>query len=664
MEQTNSKITNAHLSKKAFVYIRQSTPRQVLENNESTMRQYNLKQKLVDLGWPPEQVRVIDQDLGKSGAGSKDREGFQMLVAEVSNGFAGAVACLECSRLSRDSEDWIRLMKFCAYTNTLLIDADGVYDPNNFNDSLLLGLKGTMSEAELHFLKERMRGGLMSKAGRGELRTPIPIGYVHDGGQVIKDPDIEVQKAVELVFEVFRRQGSASRVVAHFRDSHLKFPRKPGCGFGNGAAEWIALDYCAALRLLHNPFYAGTYYYGRSQIVWSPEGKRPVKMPCEEWHASIRDHHEPYISYDEYENNERTIAGNRLDTKGKNNGSPPREGPSLLQGLVYCGKCGRSMRVNYQFYGGRLAPVYRCEHELYKYRERLCQSIQGLLIDEKISELLLERLTDETIKQATNVQKELDGRQSETLVFFKMRVSKCEYEADLARKRYMNVDPENRLVALNLEAAWNRSLKELDDAGNEYAKQAAAVEAARKERDYSLMEDLPQNFRKAFMSDDVSYRDKKRIVRHLIEDVTLLKAEQKILIQIRFKGGTSQVIEMDAPINSFKKMTTDEAVIKFIDKAAESHCDHEIADLLNDEGYKSGRGDIFSRDTVRGLMSLYSIPSKKKRYISRGYVSAKVKAATMGVSHAYLCQLIQSGKYHGEYVVVNKKNEILFPPGV
>jgi len=660
MYRDNSKITSAHLARKGVVYLRQSTPRQVRENSESTLRQYNLADKLIDLGWPPEHVQVIDQDLGTSGADSS-RTGFQTLVADVSNGLVGAVACLECSRLSRDSEDWIRLTKFCAFTNTLLIDADGVYDPNNFNDRLLLGLKGTMNEAELHILQGRMRDALISKAERGELRRPLPIGYVYDGKQAIKDPDIEIQKAVETVFEVFRRQGAACRVVEHYRSNRLKFPRKCGCGYYNGDIEWLPLDYGTTLRLLHNPFYAGVYYYGRTQTVWTPKRKKPQRMPVEDWHAIVKDHHAAYITFEEFEANEQTIAANRIDLKSKRSRTPPREGPSLLQGLVYCGKCGCSMHVNYQYHAGQLAPVYRCDKELHDYQEKLCQSIQGYYIDQKISELLVARLTPEAVEQAVSVQKELDNRRSESLTFFQLRVDRSEYEVRLARKRYMSVDPENRLVALQLETSWNKAIKELDDARAEYAYQTEVAERLKKERDYSSVEDLPRSFSEAFLSDDVSYRDKKRMVRYLIEDVTLLKSDGKILIQIRFKGNTTQVIEMDAPINSFKKLATNPAVIQYIDAAAEDHCNTEIAEMLNQEGYKSGRGQVFSKHTVRGLMRLYSIPSKKERYMDRGYITAPEKAVIMGVSHAHLHQLVKSGKYNGEYVRVNTKNEVLFP---
>jgi DNA invertase Pin-like site-specific DNA recombinase len=661
MHRDNSKINSSHLARKGVVYLRQSTTRQVRENNESTLRQYGLAGRLVDLGWPRERVQIIDQDLGTSGADS-GRGGFQALVADVSNGLVGAVACIECSRLSRDSEDWIRLTKFCAYTDTLLIDADGVYDPNNFNDRLLLGLKGTMSEAELHFLQERMRGALLSKAKRGDLRVPLPLGYVYDGVQAIKDPDIEVQKSVELLFDLFRRQGAALRIVEHFKNESLKFPRKTGNGFGASDVEWLPLDYGTVLRILHNPFYAGVYYYGRRQTVWTPEGRKPQLMPLDEWHSFIKDHHAPYITFEEFESNERALAENRIDLKSKRERTPPREGPSLLQGLAYCGKCGCSMHVNYQHLAGKLVPIYRCDQEMRNYRKDLCQSIQGHAIDKKIAELLVDRLTPEAVEHAQCVHNELNSRQGETLAFFQMRIEKCEYEVRAARKRYMSVDPENRLVALQLESSWNKALKELDDANNEYAHQAALIEKSASGRDCRIIDDLPRSFREAFMSPDVSYRDKKRMVRYLIDDVTLLKAEGKILIQIRFKGGTAQCVEIDAPLPNYKMWITDPEVVKFIDSASDEHCADEIAVMLNQKGYKSGKGLVFQRSTVRALMRQYSILNKKQRFIARGYITTKQKAAIMGIPSGVLSNSVLVGEYKGEYVRVNSKRELLFPP--
>jgi DNA invertase Pin-like site-specific DNA recombinase len=634
--------------------------RQVYENTESTDRQYAFKERLIDLGWSPDQIQIIDQDLGKSGADSKNRVGFQTLIADVANGIIGAIACIECSRLSRDSEDWSKLTRICALTNTLLIDTDGIYDPNRVNDSLLLGLKGTMSEFESHVIRERMQGGLMNKAERGELMIPVPIGYIYDDGQAVKDPDIEIQKAVELLFEIFRRKGSAFGIIEHYNSNNLKFPRKSG-KFNEGDVEWVDLNYHTILYTLHNPIYAGVYCYGRTQRVWTPEGKKNKKMPREDWHVFIKDHHTRYISFEDFEANEQCLTENLPDTKLKKEKTPAREGPALLQGLVYCGKCGKPMVISYVYKRDQLIPNYMCNGDSRKTHGKICQSIVGYKIDKKISELIVSRLTPSAIDQAVCVQRELDSRQSETLSIFKMAVGRCEYKADAARKRYMSVDPDNRLVATQLEVSWNNALKDLDKAINEYEYQVDTVEKIRRERNFKLMENLSESFSQTFLSNDVSFKDKKRMIRYLIEDVTLLKTELKILIQIRFRGDTTQVIAIDAPVPASKLWNTNPDVVKFIDTAAENYYDTEIADMLNKEGYKSGKGFAFSKKIVRSLMRRYSIPNMKKRYINRGYISSSEKAALLGISRVYLQVLIKSGKYKGEYVCVNSNNDLLFP---
>lgn len=663
MYRENSKITNMHLSKTAILYIRQSSVRQVYENNESTMWQYALKDKLVALGWPAEKVVTIDQDLGKSGAESKNRSGFQALVGEVSNNLVGAVACIECSRLSRSSADWGRLTQFCAYTNTLLIDADGIYDPNDFNDRLLLGLKATMSEAELHFLQERMRGGLMNKAKRGELKRPIPIGYVYDDDRVIKDPDAEIQNAVEMLFDAFRRKGSAHGVVEHFKFKGYKFPYKIGKGFRRGEVEWINLELSHALNILHNPYYAGVYAYGKTQMVWTPNGKKPRAMPREDWHVFIKDHHVPYLSFEEFEENERIIRENNTQRKGQDEKTPPREGPALIQGLVWCGKCGHRMTVRYNRRGDQLIPNYVCQKSSVDCAENACQSIHGQAIDEKIAELLLSRLTPEVVGQAVSVQKELDKRQDETLNYYQMRADKCRYEAELARRRFMNVDPDNRLVALELESSWNVKLKELDNARGEYDRQMEKIEQVGSERDFASVDNLANHFSEVFRSDAVSWKDKKRMARYLIEDVTLTRDDQSIRIQIRYKGHTTQSVTIGAPKRSYEGWLTAPKVIEVIDKAAEDHFVEDIAGLLNRKGFKSGKGQTFNPSIVKRIMYAYSIPNLKERYLDQGYIICTTKAASMGITTSALMSQIRAGKYQGEYVRVNSRNECVFPPG-
>ena len=658
----NSKITNMHLAKKAVLYIRQSTMRQIYENNESTMRQYALKEKLIALGWPTDQIITIDQDLGKSGADAKNRDGFQALVSEVSNNLVGAVACIECSRLSRSSTDWGRLTQYCAFTNTLLIDADGIYDPNDFNDRLLLGLKGTMSEAELHFLQDRMRGGLMNKAKRGELKRPIPIGYLYDDDRIVKDPDIEIQNAVEMIFEALRRTGAAHSVVVYFKSKGYKFPYRIGKGFRRGEVEWVDLNLPRVLDILHNPFYAGVYFYGESQKVWTPDGKKAKKMPREEWHVFIKDHHAAYIPFEEFEANEHILGENFTQRKSDEKKTPPREGTALLQGLVWCGKCGRRMTVRYTQRGDQLLPNYICDKNSVENGGDVCQSLIGHAIDKNVADLLIKRLTPEVIAQSVSVQKELESRQDETLNYYRMRMEKCRYEAELARKRFMNVDPDNRLVALELESSWNIRLKDLDDARNEYDEQAVKMEMAKVNRNYSLVDNLADNFSKLFQSDSVSSKDKKRMVRYLVEDITLTKAPLGVQIQIRYKCNTTQTLVIDPPKRSCEGWTTHPDIVKIIDDAAENLIVEEIAELLNNQDYRSGKGLSFTPNIVKRIMYAYDIPNKKERYLNRGYVASSVKAASMGINGYDLIYMLRTGKYQGEYVRVNSRNDYLFPP--
>jgi len=661
--QESGKITNSHLSKIAILYIRQSTIKQVYENNESTLRQYALKDRLAALGWPADSIVTIDQDLGKSGSEAINREGFQELVAKVSNNLVGAVASIECSRLSRSSADWSRLTQFCAYTNTLLVDADGIYDPNDFNDRLLLGLKATMSEAEPRFLQARMRGGLMNKAKRGELKSNLPLGYVYDGDQVIKDPDAEIQNAISMLFSAFRRAGSAHGAVAYFKNHGYKFPYKISKVFGQGEAAWVNLKMVNVLNILHNPFYAGAYCYGRTQTAWTPEGKKSVAKPREDWHVFIKGHHDQYISFDEFEENEQILSENFKSRNDQCDMAPPREGPALLQGLVWCGKCGRRMATKYHLYNDNKIPYYVCEKSYIDEAEKTCQSINGVAIDAKISDLLLARLTPEAVNQAVSVQNELNRRKDETMNYYQMRIDKCAYEVELARKRFLNVDPDNRLVALELESSWNTRLKDLAGAKEEYYNQAEKIELARTSCDYMPLDNVAERFNEAFQSCDVSPKDKKRMVRYLIEDVTLNRIGQDICVQVRYKGHTTQSVMIKAPVNSFEKWATSPEALAVMNEAAETMNIDAIAALLNQNGLKTGKGLPFTKYLVRKLMYTHSIPTLKERLLERGYKTITEIAQSMGITPNALRYQIRVGNYKGEYVRVSSdNNEFLFPP--
>lgn len=662
MNEAMGKITKSHLSKKAVLYIRQSTMRQVYENTESTIRQYALREKLVSLGWDKGDVLVIDKDLGCSGSNAGDRDGFQQLVGEVSNGMAGAVACIECSRLSRSSNDWGRLTEYCAMTDTLLIDADGIYNPNDFNDRLLLGLKGTMSEAELHFLKQRMRGGLLNKAKRGELKKPLPIGYLYDdSGAVVKDTAADVRHALELFFESFRAVGTAWGMLGYYKERGYKFPHRVNNGFRKGEVVWADLVHSRVLGILHNPTYAGAYHYGESQKVWTPEGFKIRQMPKEDWIVLIRDHHEAYIAYEEYEHNEERLLANAHPRGGPGKKTPPREGPALLQGLAVCGKCGTRMTVRYKKdMAGKEMPYYICQKNNAGYGAPACQSIKGLSIDEGVSAVLLERLSPLAVQSTIGVQKELARRKGESALYYQMRVEKGRYEAELARRRYLQVDPDNRLVALELESAWNIRLKELEEAQGEYERKIKGLEGESPGDIGVKLGTVAESFGELWKSPEVGIKDKKRMIRYLVEDVTLVKKEEITQVHIRFKGGTTESIALENPRPSCQIWATGKEALDVIRKEAGRHTASEIAGILNSGGMKSGKGQEFNPRIIHRLMKDYNIPTLRERYEGLGYIAGDEKAGQLNISKSALMKRVRNGSYNGTAVKVTDKNEYLF----
>lgn len=410
------KVTSQHLGRDAYLYIRQSTPRQVLENTESTQRQYGLRDRAVALGWPFDRIHVLDNDLGKSGSQSAGRDGFQKLVSEVALGKAGLVMGLEVSRLARNSADWHRLIELCSLGCALILDEDGIYDPANFNDRLLLGLKGTMSEAELHFLKARMRGGVINKARSGELEMRPPVGLIYrDDGVLILDPDTEVQAAIQVVFETFERTGSAMQTVKQFHEQGLRFPRRIRKGADNGELHWVDAAHSRIIQILHNPRYAGAFVYGRVRSRLLPDGKhQTTKVPQSDWQFVMPGVHAGYITWDQFEVNQKRLAENALGFGGNRKAGPVREGPALLQGRVLCGICGERMGVHYNSAYQQVTPTYVCQEASVRRAEKVCQRVPGSVVDLAISSLLLELMQPITLEVALAVQQELEGRISAT----------------------------------------------------------------------------------------------------------------------------------------------------------------------------------------------------------------------------------------------------------
>jgi DNA invertase Pin-like site-specific DNA recombinase len=411
-----SKITDRHLSRQACIYIRQSTLAQVRFNQESTERQYNLMNKARSLGWSQEQIRVLDRDLGHSGAAASNRVDFKTLVSDVAMGQVGAIFSLEASRLARSNQDWHRLLELCSITGTLVIDEDGCYDPAEFNDGLVLGMKGTFAQAELHIIRARLHGGKLNKASRGELRFPLPVGFVFDDGKIVLDPDREVQGAVRTVFELFEQEGTAYAVVRRFHDLGLRFPRRSYGGAWNGKLLWGRLTHSRMIGLLANPSYAGAYVFGRYQSSKQvgPSGEvatRLRQVPQEAWRVLIRDHHEGYIDWDRFVANRHRLGANRTNREGL--AGPAREGLCLLQGMLLCGECGRRLTVRYKGNGG-LYPMYQCQ---WKHREglssRSCLEVSSTPLDKVIADRVVGAITPVTIELALAALTNLEERDRE-----------------------------------------------------------------------------------------------------------------------------------------------------------------------------------------------------------------------------------------------------------
>ena len=583
------KVTASHLQRDAYLYIRQSTLRQVFENTESTKRQYALRERAVALGWPIEQITVIDHDLGQSGASAADRAGFQRLVTEVGLGRAGIVLGLEVSRLARNCADWHRLLEICALTDTLILDEDGLYDPGHFNDRLLLGLKGTMSEAELHVLRARLQGGLRNKASRGELQFLLPVGLVYDlKGRVVLDPDQQVQETLRTFFQTFERTGSAMATVKFFRREQLLFPRRVRGGPRKGELIWGPLIHSRTLQVLHNPRYAGAFTFGRSRHRKLGDGHvESRQLPQDQWHTLLLEAHPGYITWGQFQDHQRQLrAAAQCYGEDRRHG-PPGEGPALLQGLLLCGVCGQRMSVRYHRHPSGLVPQYLCQQESTQHGAAVCQSIHGQALDEAVGRLLLELMTPLTLNVACAVQQELQGRYEEVERLRQQQVERARYEADLARQRYLQVDPANRLVADALEADWNDKLRALTDAQEQAERQRATDHQVLDDQCRARVLELATDFPKLWNSPQTSDRDRKRMVRLLVEDVTLTQTDT-LLAQVRFKGGISRSLTLARPHSAWQMRQTRPEIVAEIDRLLTDCTDKEIAVQLNDRGWLGG----------------------------------------------------------------------------
>lgn len=634
-QQGGQKVKAAHLRRYAYLYIRQSSPQQVLKNTESARRQRELQAQGVALGWPLERIVTLDGDQGKSARATAavDRKNFEKLVTEVSLGHVGLVMGMEVSRLARNNLEWHRLLEICAVTETLILDNDGLYDPRDFNDRLLLGLKGAMSEAELHFLKSRMQGAILSKASRGELRVALPVGLAYDAlGRVVLEPDQQVQETLRLFFQTFQRTASAVATVKHFRQQRVPFPHRVRRGGRKGELIWVPLTHDRALKVLHNPRYAGAFVYGRTRKRRTSAGKqRPVPLPREEWHALLPDAHPGYITWAEYEENEHRLAENAQAHGQDRRKSPPREGPALLQGIAVCGKCGRRMTVRYHNRSGKRVPDYVCEREGKQQGGPTCQRVPGGALEVAIGELLLEAVTPVALEVTLQVQQELLQRAEEADRLRRLQVERARYEAELSQRRYLQVDPGNRLVAAMLEGEWNEKLRALGAAQEEYAAQREQDTLQLGEEQQAAILALAGDFPRLWRDPQTPDRERKRMVRLLLEDVTLVK-DEAITAHVRFRGGAQRTLVVPLGLNAWQQRQTEPVVVARIDRLLDEHTDATVARILNEEGLRTREGHLFDGERIRRLRNKHGLAAPFTRWRARGMMTEEEVARELGIS--------------------------------
>ena len=633
------KVQPHHLERGAYLYVRQSSMRQVLENVESTKRQYALRGRAIALGWRDDQISVIDNDQGESGASAAWREGFQRLVTEVGMGHAGIVMGLEVSRLARNNADWHRLLEICALADTLILDEDGVYDPANFNDRLLLGLKGTMSEAELHMLKARLRGGILNKVRRGEYRCPLPTGFVYDGaGHVVLDPDAQIRETIAYFFETFSRVGSACQMVKVFGKEGLLFPSRLRV---SDTVVFRPLTAWTALRMLSNPRYAGAYVYGRRQYRRALDGKKQVqrKRALGDWLACIPNTHPGYISCERFQENLKILEANGHGYEVAR-GSPPREGVALLQGRAVCGRCGQHFRVRYAARRGRQEAWYVCDRGHATRGEPDCQSIAGAPIDQAIGSLVTEKMTPAAVELALEIRREVEARYEEADQLRCRAVERAQIEADLAQRRFMLVDPSNRLVADTLEREWNEKLRALAETREERERARQQDHVVLDEAVRQRLVAMTTDFRKLWDDPSTPNRERKRLLAYIIEDATLIKipAEGITKIHVRFKGGKTETLTARNPKSSAQQVKTQPEIVKLVDQLLDRNVYSEIAAILNERGFRPGgsarpgRGaDCFTGKHVAYLIHTYGLRSRYDRLRQRGMLSKKETTDRLGV---------------------------------
>jgi DNA invertase Pin-like site-specific DNA recombinase len=612
---TSRKVTPEHLDKRAVVYVRQSSTHQVHHNTGSTQAQYGLAARAKALGWPDDRVEIIDEDLGKSGASAVTRSGFQRIVADVTLGHVGIVLGVDVSRLARSCRDWYQLLEVCALFRTLIGDLDGTYDPGLYNDRLLLGLKGTMSEAELHVMRQRMSAGKLAKARHGELIQQLPAGYVRTpAGQVVKEPDEQVRHAIEAVFETFERVGTAAGTQKQLLAAGVLLPARLRSGPSKGSLSWRVPRIGTVHRILRNPTYTGAFVFGQRSMdhrrkVPGKEASGKVVRPMEQWQVLLKDQHPGYITWEQYLANIKRLRDNRLIAKGT-----VRKGPSLCAGLVRCGHCGWRMQVRYVNNGNSLQ--YWCSRFSDMPDEGRCQSFAGDVLDDRIGELVLEALEPAALELSLRVAEDIAQREAAARPWMH-RLERARYETQRKRRQYDAVEPENRLVARTLEAEWEEALRNERLLQEEYerfiAQRPATLSEGERFKIRALAADLPAVWR----SNTTTAADRKEIIRLLIDEVraTVIEQSQQMDVQVTWQGGYVTSTTVARPVKRLEQLSyLPELVARTVELYNGGATAAQVADALNAEGWKpASRRPKFSAHMVATVLERHNGPLRRNR---------------------------------------------------
>lgn len=646
----------ALLKRKAVVYVRQSTQTQVQTNLESQRRQYDLVEVARCHGFV--NIEVIDDDLGRSASGSVDRPGFERLVASVCAGDVGAVLCLDASRLSRNGRDWHHLLELCGLVQARVIDTDGVYDPCRPNDRLLLGMKGSISEFELSVIRSRMLDAKHGKAQRGELRISVPIGYIwHREIGLGFDPDLRVQEAVRVIFARFRQHGSARQVLLSLAAEQMHFPR-PSDGRKLVSFDWTPIRYRSVISILKNPFYAGAYAYGKSQKRTALiEGRARTtykhRKPLDQWEVIIKEHHEGFIEWSEFERNQKLLAANAY---GKADGAKSgRGGRSLLPGLLLCGRCGRRLKV---IYSGRAPgqPVYRCELPNQLFGRPRCITFGAKRVDAAVARELLRALEPMAIEAALQAERRHMELQSERRRIVELELQQAQYEASLAERRYAACDPDNRLIAAQLEKNWEATLLRVQTCEVRLAAIETPASAAPIPDFVGLADDLEA----AWNAPGVTMRSRQQLLRALIAEIIVDYDDslREIVLTIHWRGGQHSKLRVPKPKSGEHGCRTTDDAVAVIETMATRWSDENIAATLNRMGLPTGQGKTWTANRVSSLRRVRGINAYRSAEKNGEWLTMSEAALKLGVSNHQIRRLIKQGILAADQVVPDAPYQI------